>query len=236
MARIAPHYERHFTGSATVRDVVIGMSDGLTVPFALAAGLSGAVQNHWLVVIAGAAEMAAGSIAMGLGGYLAAQSDTDSYRAEQERERREIVEVPDVEREEVRAIFAGYGLTGQSLEAAVDAIAHDATSWTQFMMREELGLQAPEPGRALRSSVTIGGAYILGGIVPLFPYLLPLAVSTALLVSALVTLVALAVFGWAKGAFTGLSPLRSAAQTVLVGGIAAAVAYAIARLISGAAG
>jgi vacuolar iron transporter family protein len=221
MGRIAPHYERHFTGSATVRDVVIGMSDGLTVPFALAAGLSGAVQNHWLVVIAGAAEMAAGSIAMGLGGYLAARSDADSYRADPGRERREIAEVPEVERQEVRDIFAGYGLAGQPLEAAVDAIASDADTWTQFMMREEMGLQAPEPGRALRSSVTIGGAYLL-----------PLAVSTALLVSALV---ALGVFGLAKGAFTGLSPRRSAAQTVLVGGIAAAVAYAIARLISGAA-
>lgn len=235
MARIAPHYERHFTGSAMVRDVVIGMSDGLTVPFALAAGLSGAVQNHWLVVIAGASEMAAGSIAMGLGGYLAAQSDTDSYRAELAREQREIVEVPEVERQEVRAIFAGYGLTGQTLETAVDAVANDADVWTRFMMREELGLEARDPKRALRSSVTIGGAYILGGIVPLFPYLLPLTVSTALLVSAIVTLVALGVFGWTKGAFTGLSPLRSAAQTMLVGGIAAAVAYAIARLISGAA-
>jgi vacuolar iron transporter family protein len=187
------------------------------------------------VVVAGAAEMAAGSIAMGLGGYLAARSDADSYRAELERERREIAEVPEVERQEVRTIFAGYGLAGQPLETAVDAIASDADTWTQFMMREELGLQAPEPGRALRSSVTIGGAYILGGIVPLFPYLLPLAVSTALLVSALVTLVALGVFGWAKGAFTGLNPMRSAIQTMLVGGVAAAVAYAIARLISGAA-
>jgi VIT1/CCC1 family predicted Fe2+/Mn2+ transporter len=235
VARIAPHYERHFTGSETVRDVVIGMSDGLTVPFALAAGLSGAVQDHWLVVVAGAAEMAAGSIAMGLGGYLAARSDADSYRAELARERREIEDVPDVERDEVRAIFAGYGLAGSPLAAAVEAVAADKEAWVRFMMREELGLEAPHPRRALRSSVTIGGAYILGGIVPLFPYLLPLAVPTALLVSAIVTLLALAGFGWAKGAFTGLGPMRSAVQTTLVGGIAAAVAYAIARLISGAA-
>ncbi|HEY8743729.1 MAG TPA: VIT1/CCC1 transporter family protein [Chloroflexota bacterium] len=235
MARIAPHFEQHFTGSEMVRDVVIGMSDGLTVPFALAAGLSGAVQNHWLIVVAGSAEMAAGSIAMGLGGYLAAKSDADSYRAEQAREQREIVDLPDVEREEVRTIFAGYGLKDRPLEAAVEAIAADKETWVRFMMREELGLEAPQPLRALRSSLTIGGAYILGGIVPLAPYLFPLTVSTALLVSAVVTLLALAVFGWAKGAFTGLSPLRSAAQTMLVGGLAAAVAYAIARLITGVA-
>jgi vacuolar iron transporter family protein len=129
MGRIAPHSEQHFTGSETVRDVVIGMSDGLTVPFALAAGLSGAVQNHWLVVVAVAAEMAAGSIAMGLGGFLAARSDADSYRAELARERREIVDVPDVERDEVRAIFTSYGLTGRPLEAAVESVAAAAVAY-----------------------------------------------------------------------------------------------------------
>ncbi len=227
------HQERHFTGSETVRDVVIGMSDGLTVPFALADGLSGAVSNHWLIVIAGAAEMAAGSIAMGLGGYLAAQSDTDSYRAELRRERREVEEVPEVERAEVREIFAGYGLSGAALEAAVEAIAADKEAWVRFMMREELRLEEPHPQRALRSSLTIGGSYILGGIIPLLPYLWPIAVQTALLLSAIVTLVALGVFGWVKGHFTGLPPLRSAAQTMLVGGLAAGVAYLIARLISG---
>jgi VIT1/CCC1 family predicted Fe2+/Mn2+ transporter len=236
MARIAPHSEQHFTGSETVRDVVIGMSDGLTVPFALAAGLSGAVQNHWLVVIAGAAEMAAGSIAMGLGGYLAAKSDADSYQAERRREEREVAEVPAVERDEVRQIFAGYGLRGAPLEAAVAAIAADNEAWVRFMMREELGLEEPHPQRALRSSLTIGGSYIAGGIIPLLPYLWPLPVSTALLVSALVTLLALAAFGWVKGQFTGLVPLRSAVQTMLVGGLAAGVAYLIARLISGAGG
>lgn len=230
------HMEQHFTGSETVRDVVIGMSDGLTVPFALAAGLSGAVQDHWLIVIAGAAEMAAGSIAMGLGGFMAARSDADSYQAELRREQREVDEVPEVERAEVRAIFAGYGLRDAPLEAAVDAIAADKAAWVRFMMREELGLEEPHPQRALRSSLTIGGSYIAGGIIPLLPYLWPLPVSTALLVSALVTLLALAVFGWVKGQFTGLVPWRSALQTMLVGGLAAGVAYLIARLISGAGG
>jgi vacuolar iron transporter family protein len=228
----ALHHEQHFTGSETVRDVVIGMSDGLTVPFALAAGLSGAVTNHWLIVIAGAAEMAAGSIAMGLGGYLAAQSDADSYRAELRREQREVVEVPEAERDEVRTIFAGYGLRGQPLEAAVAAIVADQDAWVQFMMREELGLEEPHPQRALRSSVTIGGSYILGGIIPLLPYLWPLTVSTALVISAIVTLIALGIFGWVKSVFTGLNPLRGAVQTMLVGGLAAGVAYAIARVIS----
>jgi VIT1/CCC1 family predicted Fe2+/Mn2+ transporter len=233
MASLSRHREQHFTGSETVRDVVIGMSDGLTVPFALAAGLSGAVSNHWLIVIAGAAEMAAGSIAMGLGGYLAAQSDADSYRAELQRERREVTDLPAVEREEVGAIFAGYGLRDEALEAAVTAVTTDHDAWVRFMMREELGLEEPHPQRALRSSLTIGGSYILGGIIPLMPYLWPLPVSTALLISAAVTLVALGIFGWVKSLFTGLDPLRGALQTMLVGGLAAGVAYAIARVISG---
>jgi VIT1/CCC1 family predicted Fe2+/Mn2+ transporter len=230
------HQEQHFTGSETVRDVVIGMSDGLTVPFALAAGLSGAVSNHWLIVIAGAAEMAAGSIAMGLGGYMAAQSDADSYRAELQREQREVAELPEVERAEVRAIFASFGLAGEALDAAVAALTANKEAWVRFMMREELGLEEPHPQRALRSSLTIGGSYILGGIIPLLPYLWPLPVSTALLLSAVVTLAALAVFGWVKSHFTGLPPLRGAVQTMLVGGLAAGVAYLIARLISGAGG
>jgi len=232
LGRVTPHAERHFSGSETVRDVVIGMSDGLTVPFALAAGLAGAVQNHWLIVIGGLAEIAAGSIAMGMGGYLAAKSDADSYRAEMRREEREVDEAPDVEREEVRRIFAGYGLAGQPLDAAVAAIAANKEAWVRFMMREELGLEEPNPARALQSSLTIGGSYITGGIVPLVPYFLPISVEMSLLISAVLTIIALAIFGWAKGHFTGVSPLRSAGQTVLVGGVAAGAAYAIARLIS----
>jgi VIT1/CCC1 family predicted Fe2+/Mn2+ transporter len=233
MATTALHRERHSTASETVRDVVIGMSDGLTVPFALAAGLSGAVSNHWLIVIAGAAEIAAGSIAMGLGGFLAAKSDADAYRAEVRREHREVAEVPEVERDEVRTIFAGYGLHGQVLEDAVAAVVADKHAWVRFMMREEVGLEEPHPQRAVRSSLTIGGSYIGGGIIPLLPYFWPLPVTTALAISALVTLVALGVFGWGKSRVTGVDPLRGALQTMLVGGLAAGVAYAIARVISG---
>ena len=235
-SRFTPHRERHFTGSATVRDVVIGMSDGLTVPFALAAGLSGAVQDHWLVVIAGAAEIAAGSIAMGLGGYLAARSDADAYGAELAREEREVDELPDREREEVADIFRGYGLEGEALDGATAALVGDRRAWVKFMMREELGLDEPDPKRALASGLTIGTAYIAGGAIPLLPYVFPIGVATALALSALVTLIALAVFGAVKGALTGVPPLRSALSTAAVGGLAAAVAYAIARLITGAHG
>jgi vacuolar iron transporter family protein len=231
-----PHVEQHFTGSETIRDLVIGMSDGLTVPFALAAGLAGAVANHWLIVIAGASELAAGAIAMGLGGYLAARSDADAYAAELARERREIVELPERERDEVRAIFAGYGLTPPALAAATAAVTAQPETWLRFMMKEELGLDEPHPQRALTSGLTIGLAYIAGGLVPLLPYVAPIPVEQALLLSAAVTLVVLALFGAIKARFTGLNPLRGAAQTVLLGGLAAGAAFLLARLISGVAG
>src|ERR687886_2838781 len=123
------HREQHFTGSQMVRDIVIGMSDGLTVPFALAAGLSGAVASSFVVLVAGIAELAAGSIAMGLGGYLAGKSDVDTYRAELAREHREVREIPQAEVNEVRAVFTGYGLAGQALDAAVAAIVADPHRW-----------------------------------------------------------------------------------------------------------
>src|SRR5438067_2647010 len=169
---ISAHVERHFTGSAVVRDVIIGMSDGLTVPFALAAGLSGSIGDAFVVVVAGLAEMTAGGISMGLGGYLAGRSEVDTYRAELERERTEVRDMPQAEVAEVRKIFADYGLQGQSLDAAVNAVTSNATSWVGFMMREELGLERPDPRQALRSALTIGLAYVVGGLVPLAPYAL----------------------------------------------------------------
>jgi VIT1/CCC1 family predicted Fe2+/Mn2+ transporter len=226
------HVETHFTGSATVRDVVIGMSDGLTVPFALAAGLSGAVENSFVVLVAGIAEMAAGSIAMGLGGYLAARAEADTYRSELAREQREIKDVPDAERGEVGQIFASYGLKGDALESAVAAVTHEPGTWLNFMMREELNLEEPDPARALKSAFTIGLSYIAGGLVPLFPYFLGLPINTALTVSVVVTLIALLIFGAVKARFTGVSMVRGAIQTALVGGVAAGAAYALARLVS----
>lgn len=227
------HVEQHFTGSATVRDVVIGMSDGLTVPFALAAGLSGAVASSFLVLVAGIAEMAAGSIAMGLGGYLAAKSEADSYQAELAREWREVRDMPEAETAEVRQIFAAYGLSGEALESATAAMRSNPSGWVKFMMREELGLEEPDPSRALRSALTIGLSYIAGGFLPLLPYALGLSVQTAFLISVGVTLIALLAFGAVKAHFTGVSPWRGALQTVVVGGVAAGFAYALARLVSG---
>ncbi|WP_026234614.1 VIT1/CCC1 transporter family protein [Calidithermus timidus] len=227
------HIERHFSGSETVRDVVIGMSDGLTVPFALAAGLAGAVDSNFVVLVAGVAEVVAGSIAMGLGGYLAARTEADHYQAELAREEREVRELPQAEIEEVRAVFRRYGLEGEALEQATQAIIRDPKVWLSFMMQEELGLEEPDPRRALRSALTIGGSYVAGGAIPLLPYLLPLSIGQSLLLSAGITLVALGIFGAFKARFTGLPLLKGAWQTVLVGGLAAGAAYGLARLVSG---
>ncbi|MGA2326477.1 MAG: VIT1/CCC1 transporter family protein [Bryobacteraceae bacterium] len=227
-----PHMEQHFTATEAVRDVVIGMSDGLTVPFALAAGLSGAVDKTSLVVIAGLAEIAAGSIAMGLGGYLAARTDFEHYNAELEREYREIRELPEEEEKEVAAVFHGYGLTAEQAAPVVAAIRSDPKRWVDFMMRYELGLEAPDPRRALRSALTIGFSYIVGGLIPLSPYMLSHTVLGGLRVSVVLTLAALFVFGYGKGRLTGIRPLRGGLRTVVIGGLAAAAAFGIARLIS----
>jgi VIT1/CCC1 family predicted Fe2+/Mn2+ transporter len=227
-----PHIEQHFTAGETVRDIVIGMSDGLTVPFALAAGLSGAVATSNIIVTAGLAEVAAGSIAMGLGGYLAARSDAEHYASERQREEREVVERADDERAEVAAVFQSYGLTEAESAPLVEALAARPAAWVDFMMRFELGLDRPDPRRALTSALTIAGAYIVGGLIPLSPYLALADARTALMWSVVLTLIALFIFGGIKGRFTGTNPLRSAAQTTLIGSLAAAAAFLIARAIS----
>ncbi|WP_244935580.1 VIT1/CCC1 transporter family protein [Paenibacillus glycanilyticus] len=226
------HIEKHFTATALIRDIVIGMSDGLTVPFALAAGLSGSVSGTQIVVVAGLAEIAAGSIAMGLGGYLAARTEQEHYENELERERREIIELPDYEREEVAEVFREWGLQEDLVESAVNQISSDPKRWISFMMKHELGLEEPDPKRARNSSITIGLSYIVGGFIPLFPYMIIHHDVTALMVSVVATLIALFVFGYVKGKFTGSKPLKSAAQTTLVGGLAAATAFLVARLIA----
>jgi vacuolar iron transporter family protein len=226
------HVEKHFTASEMVRDIVIGMADGLTVPFALAAGLTGAVASTGIIVTAGLAEIAAGSIAMGLGGYLAARTDAEHYASEKLREERECVEIPEMEQEEVAKVFRGYGLSEQQLAPVVSQICSNQKHWVDFMMRFELGLEEPDPARAGRSAGTIAMSYIVGGLVPLAPYILMGTVMPALRISVLVTLLALFAFGWIKGHFTGVKPWRGGIQTVLVGGLAAAAAFFIARLIS----
>jgi VIT1/CCC1 family predicted Fe2+/Mn2+ transporter len=227
-----PHIEKHFTAGETVRDIVIGMSDGLTVPFALAAGLTGAIASSRLILTAGFAEIAAGSIAMGLGGYLAARSDAEHYSAERKREEEEIVTVPDIEAKEVQDIFKSYGLTETESASVVQALRQRPQDWVDFMMRFELGLEKPQHGRALKSALTIALSYVIGGIIPLSAYLAFADVHRALGVSCAVTFITLLVFGAVKGRFTGTPMIRSGLQTALIGGLAAAAAFAIARLIS----
>lgn len=227
-----PHVEHHFSASDTIRDMVIGMSDGLTVPFALAAGLSGAVANTSIVVTAGFAEIAAGSIAMGLGGYLAARTDAEHYATERAREEREVVEMPEAEAREVSGILQAYGLDEPSARQAVAALRAEPKRWVDFMMKFELGMEEPDPKRARTSALTIALSYVGGGLIPLAPYVLLGSLGTALVVSVIVTLLALAVFGFAKGKFTTHRPFRSAWQTVLVGGLAAGAAFALAKAIS----
>ncbi|MDI3328345.1 MAG: VIT1/CCC1 transporter family protein [Alicyclobacillaceae bacterium] len=232
MEQQSTHVEEHFMAPDVIRDIVIGMADGLTVPFALAAGLSGTVSTTVLVVTAGLAEIAAGSIAMGLGGYLAAKTEREHYLSELERERREVVELPHREREEVRDILMQWGMDAESAEPVVEAISRDPDRWVNFMMKFELGLEEPEPKRARNSSLTIGLSYIAGGIIPLAPYMVIHDPGAALAVSVVVTLIALFVFGLIKGKFTGVKPLKSAWQTTVVGGLAAGVAYLVARWVS----
>jgi VIT1/CCC1 family predicted Fe2+/Mn2+ transporter len=226
------HTEKHFTAGDTVRDIVIGMSDGLTVPFALAAGLTGAISQTHLIVTAGFAEIAAGSIAMGLGGYLAARGDAEHYAHELAREEEEIVTKAEAEAQEVRDIFQTYGLTAAECDTVVESLRQRPKDWVAFMMRFELGLEKPEPSRAWKSALTIALAYVVGGVIPLSAYLLLTDAHSALKLSVVVTLAALALFGGIKGRFTGVPIIRSALQTSIIGGLAAAAAFGIARWIS----
>lgn len=227
-----PHIEEHFTATEAVRDIVIGMSDGLTVPFALAAGLTGAIAQSNIVVTAGFAEIAAGSIAMGLGGYLAARGDAEHYVHELAREEREIVEFHEKEVQEVRDVFEQYGLSKEESNTVALSLATRPKDWVAFMMRFELGLEEPDPRRAWRSALTIALSYVVGGIIPLSAYLMIADAHAALRWSVLVTLIALGVFGAVKGRFTGVPFVRAAAQTVITGGLAATAAFLIARAIA----
>ena len=224
-----PHIEKHFTATETVRDIVIGMADGLTVPFALAAGLAAAVSSTSVIVTAGLAEIVAGAIAMGLGGYLAARTDAEHYAAERHRETWEIDNRRQREVDEVSDIFRGYGLQGEGLNAAVSAITADRGRWLDFMMRFELGLDEPDPKRAPISAGTIAISYLVGGLIPLAPYMMMVRIPDAFMYSVLFTGLALLVFGGIKGHFTGINSVKSALQALLVGGLAAAGAYLLAH-------
>ncbi len=227
------HQEHHMTSSQALKDIVIGMSDGLTVPFALAAGLSGAVSNVNLIVIAGIAEIAAGSIAMGLGGYLAGKTEQDHYDHELKREYEEIKQKPDVEREEVRIFFADLGLSEDVQKEAVKQLTNNDDKWANFMMKHELGLEKPDAKRATKSALNIGLAYVVGGFVPLSPYFFVDNTISGLKISAAVTLVCLFIFGFFKSKLTGLNPILGGAKVLLIGALAAAAAFTIAKLIGG---
>src|SRR6478735_11646132 len=161
--------EKHFQSSEKVRDFVIGMSDGLTVPFALAAGLS-AVANTGVIITAGLAEIAAGSIAMGLGGYLAGRTEIEHYDAEEQREYEEIEKLHEVEIRETKEIFAEYGIDEPTQEKIAREMAKNPKKWVDFMMRFELGLERPDKNRAHQSAFIIGVSYVIGGLIPLTAY------------------------------------------------------------------
>ncbi|KAF5442838.1 hypothetical protein F2P56_035455 [Juglans regia] len=225
------HKEKHFTAGEIVRDIIIGVSDGLTVPFALAAGLSGANATSSIVLTAGIAEVAAGAISMGLGGYLAAKSEADHYTRELKREEEEIIAVPDTEAAEVAEILAQYGIEPHEYAPVVNALRKKPQAWLDFMMKFELGLEKPDPRRALQSAFTIAVAYILGGLVPLIPYMFIPRATDAVVGSVCLTLAALLIFGYAKGYFTGNKPISSALQTALIGAIASAAAFGMAKAV-----
>jgi VIT1/CCC1 family predicted Fe2+/Mn2+ transporter len=227
------HHEEHIFGAETIRDIVIGMSDGLTVPFALAAGLSGAVTNTSLIIIAGLAEIAAGSIAMGLGGYLAGKTEVDHYNSEMKREYEEVETVPEIEKQELRDFFSSLGLSTEMQNQAVEEVSKDKDKWVELMMKYELGLEKPDPRRARKSAFNIGFSYVVGGLIPLSPYFFASDGIEGLKISAVVTLVCLFVFGYFKSKFTGVNRLSGAFRVMMIGAIAAGCAFALAKLIQG---
>lgn len=230
---LAMHHEQHLKSSDTIRDIVIGMSDGLTVPFALAAGLSGAVAKSGIVVTAGIAEIVAGSIAMGLGGFLAGRTEADHYASELKREYDEVERVPEQEKQEVMEVFADFGLSVKLQREVADEMAKDTDKWVDFMMRYELGLEKPQANRATQSAATIGASYIVGGIIPLSPYFFVDNSQTALYYSCAITLVCLFVFGYFKSKVTGQPAISGAIKVLFIGALAAAAAFVIAKLVSG---
>lgn len=228
-----PHPETHLTSSAVLQDIVIGLSDGLTVPFALAAGLSGAVQSSALVITAGLAEIAAGSIAMGLGGYLSGRTEVEHYQAELAREYCEVAEVPAVERAEVQELLLEIGLTEATAEQATRELTANPDQWVRFMMKYELGLEKPDPQQAWKSALTIGLSYAVGGLIPLSAYFVTATPLDGLLWSALITVVCLLLFGYLKSRLTGQPPVWGALKMAAVGAAAAGAAFGVARQFEG---
>jgi vacuolar iron transporter family protein len=227
------HHEEHLQSSDVLTDIVLGMSDGLTVPFALAAGLSGAVDSTSLIVLAGVAEITAGSIAMGLGGFLAGKTEQDHYNSELKREYWEVDNLPDKEEEEVRDFFSSLGLSKEVQNKAVVELTKDKDRWVDFMMKYELNLDKPDPKRARKSAFNIGASYIVGGLVPLSPYFFVTSTQQGLIISVIITLICLYVFGFFKSRITGVNPITGGLKIMLIGALAAGVAFGVTRLIEG---
>jgi len=227
------HHEHHLKSSDTIRDIVIGMSDGLTVPFALAAGLSGAINSSGIVVTAGIAEIVAGSIAMGLGGFLAGKTESDHYKSELKREYDEVERVPEEEKKEVMEVFAEFGLSEKLQAQVATEMAKDKDKWVDFMMRYELGLEKPQENRATQSAITIGISYIVGGIIPLSPYFFIANSREALYYSCAITVICLFIFGYFKSKVTGQPAFSGALKVLIIGALAAAAAFGMAKLING---
>lgn len=226
------HKETHLKSSEFITDIVIGMSDGLTVPFALAAGLSGAVNSNTIIITAGIAEIVAGSIAMGLGGYLAGKTELDHYESELKKEYEEVERIPHKEMEEVKEVFADYGLSPESQELIALELSKDKDKWVNFMMKFELGLEKPHPNRAKHSALTIGISYMIGGLIPLTGYIFSSTPKDGLIISAIITVLCLLIFGYFKSKVTGQPALKGALKVTLIGIIAAASAFLIAKVIS----
>lgn len=224
------HTEKHLRSSDFITDVVIGMSDGLTVPFALAAGVSSAVSSNAIVTTAGIAEVIAGSIAMGLGGYLAGKTEWDHYKSELAKEYYEVQNIPEREKEEVKEIFAEYGFSDISQIMLAEELAKDKVKWVKFMMKFELGLEQPDPNRASKSAATIGISYIVGGLIPLSPYFFTQTPNEGLKISAIITLICLFLFGYFKSKVTGQHLLAGALKVMIIGALAAAAAFGVAKL------
>lgn len=227
------HHEEHLTSSALITDIVIGMSDGLTVPFALAAGLSGAVSSTSIIVIAGIAEIAAGSIAMGLGGYLSGKTEQDHYNNEMKREYYEVDHLRHREIAETKEFFANLGLSEELQQKATEEVAKDKDKWVEFMMKYELGLDKPDPKRATKSAMNIGLSYIVGGLVPLSPYFFVDTPTAGLKFSVVLTVMCLFIFGWFKSKVTGVPPFWGALRVTLIGAMAAAAAFGVAKIFEG---
>jgi VIT1/CCC1 family predicted Fe2+/Mn2+ transporter len=226
------HTEQHLKSSDFITDMVIGMSDGLTVPFALAAGLSGAVSSNGIIITAGIAEIVAGCIAMGLGGFLAGRTELEHYQSELKREYDEVERVPDMEMEEVKEVFAEYGLSTEAQDLIANELAKDKTKWVNFMMKFELGLEAPNPNRAVQSALTIGASYFVGGLLPLSGYIFTSNPQQGLVVSAILTIICLFVFGFFKSKVTGQPPVQGALKVTMIGLLAAGAAFGIAKVVA----